>query len=94
MDEHASRFLLTCVRLFPPPTEDYAFPVFEKPLKEGSMIVAFGNNQREIVLLILRAKRPYFIYHRHKEPVCRQRQVSSQCFHQPLLSELFSPAVK
>ena len=45
-------------------------------------------------MLLLWAKRPYFIHHRRKEPLGRQRQISSQCCYQSLLSEFLPPAVK
>jgi hypothetical protein len=72
---------------------------FRTPLMYSSpeqfwRIFAFDNNQRDIVVLLLRAERPHFIYHRRKEPLCRQRQISAQCFHQPLLSKFLSPAVQ
>src|SRR5450432_2067954 len=55
---------------------------------------AFGNGQRDVVVLFMSAESPDFIEHSRYDALCRQMPMAPQLVDQPLFSEFFVRVVE
>jgi hypothetical protein len=55
---------------------------------------ALGHNERNVIMLLVRAEPPYFFHNRIQQGVGRQIMVPAQSLDQALFSELFSRAIE